>query len=981
MENMSSIFENKENTIQMVYGAYKKLKSYLYYDKTLVFAKKRLTIFESDREAFICTLEDIATNLSTGNTSYFLNLIKSVDFKVLPKKFKSSRQNDDIVIASADHSGNISRINFFIDMPVELFIIDFLWTILIGKIANDYPNILRYSGATAFKPSLYTFESDLYEGIDFVSNRAFKPYFNLYSSWRKGAFKRIEKIHSDSDSLLLCLDLKSFYYSVDFDFDQLVVLLNNDSRLSQFAILTNIIRQIYLAYTKLITKYKKGVRVQKDNTIFPIGITSAIILREIYLYDFDNRIVKSLYPVYYNRYVDDILIVLKTDGMSLMSSDEIVNKYFVDTGLVVKSGTTDLKFSNYNNIRIQKDKVNCFFFPKDQKNILFDIYSETIHMNSSEANLLPDTDVLSSSFTRTAYNIENLDISNKIRELGFLRNNNYNATRFVNSLLKLVKNTYVDKKEMNKYFEQIEEFYQGSQSVEYSNNWRSLFELYLLCNESKRARALYIKIGAEIKKLNFDSLEADEVFEKGKRKVLKRLIADMKEKLDIVVALTTALNYSFGKSQKRYLLAVQFRNSNMLNHTLVSYPLLNYSTVSDVSLTDTTVSKLFEKSPKAFEMDKFKLQWSPRFINAIEFYIADYLYSFNGKGYGENPCLIHNKFMEYNQLGGYAKADYLYEMANGQINCADIKVANNIPNNPKVALVNTKISVEDALNAIVNPKKCLTIEAKKRLFKNLNIAKEYGVNMLVFPEFYFPLSWLLDISMFALKNQITIITGLQYITVAGQAYNTVCNLVPTITGRSFANGFILFREKNFYAPDEIIRLSRTNHICKDHKFPFYYRVNNGKYRYSTVLCYEFTDITSRAAMKSKIEMLFVPQLNKDTNYFSAIVESTARDLHCFVVQANTSTYGDSRITAPYKTEFKNILQVKGGETDVVMIATLDITELVDKRSSYSLDISNVASICYSCKRPYVKTGYYKNCDICKNMLEKSRVKGTPPNFL
>ena len=64
-------------------------------------------------------------------------------------------------------------------------------------------------------------------------------------------------------------------------------------------------------------------------------------------------------------------------------------------------------------------------------------------------------------------------------------------------------------------------------------------------------------------------------------------------------------------------------------------------------------------------------------------------------------------------------------------------------------------------------------------------------------------------------------------------------------------------------------------------------------------------------MKSKIELLFVPQLNKDTNYFSAIVESTSRDLHCFVIQANTSAYGDSRITAPYKTEEKNILQIKG----------------------------------------------------------------------
>jgi hypothetical protein len=190
---------------------------------------------------------------------------------------------------------------------------------------------------------------------------------------------------------------------------------------------------------------------------------------------------------------------------------------------------------------------------------------------------------------------------------------------------------------MNEYFEQIEEFYQGSQSVEYSNNWRSLFELYLLCKENKRARDLYIKIGEEVKKLNFDLLESDEVLEKKKGTILRRLIADLKEKLDIVAALTTALDYSFGRSKKVRALAILFRNSNMLNHSIVAYPLLNYSSISDVSLTETSISKLFEKSPKAFELDKFKLKWSPRFINAVEFYIADYLHSFNGKGYGDNP--------------------------------------------------------------------------------------------------------------------------------------------------------------------------------------------------------------------------------------------------------------------------------------------------------------------------------------------------------
>lgn len=977
---MSSIFESRENAIAMVQGAYKKLKAYLYYDKTLVFAKKRIAILESDRANFIKVLENIAQNISNENDSFFDDLIAEVDFRVLPKKFKSSMPESNIVNAVVDHSCNISKINFFIDMPIELYIIDFLWTILVGKLITERPEILRYSGATAFKPSLYTSSQDLIEGIDFKSNRAFKPYFGLYTSWRNGAFKTIQKIHPDTDSLLLCLDLKSFYYTVDFNFNQLDELLDNDSRLEQFSFLTNIIKKIYHAYTLLIIKYKKGVKVQKNNCIFPIGITSAIVLREIYLYGFDRQIVDSLTPKYYKRYVDDILVVLETDNINEASSDDVINKYLINTGVVVKSGAQDLKFSGYSNIRIQKDKVNCFFFPENQKTILLDIYAETIHMNSSEANLLPDTEVLSSSFTNTAYNVQNLDITNKIRELGLLRNNNYNATRFVNALLRLVKNTHVSNDMMNQYFEQIEEFYQGSQSVEYSNSWRSLFEFYLLCGESVRARSLYVKIGEEIKKLNFELLDSGELLEKKKGIILKRLIIDLKEKLDIATALTTALNYSFGKNKRVRNLAVLFRESNMLNHSLISYPLLNYSSVSDISLTEINISKLFEKSPKVFELDKFKLQWSPRYISAVEFYIADYLHSFKGRGYGDNPNLIHKKYINYNQLGNYAEAGYIFKTTKGHPECADILLKDVGPSNPKVALVNTNISVDDAINTIIDPKKSLTLMAKVRLFKILNTAKEEKVNILVFPEYYFPLPWLLDISMFALKNHITIITGLQYITVEGQAYNTVCNFVPSVTDNYFVNGFMLFREKNFYAPDEIIELSKIKHICKNHDVPFYYRIGNGKYTHSTILCYEFTDITSRAAMKSKIELLFVPQLNKDTNYFSSIVESTARDLHCFVVQANTSAYGDSRVTAPYKTEAKNILQIKGGETDVVMIATLDIDELIDKRKDYTSEIERVASHCYKCKYFSTKIRPVEKCNKCNHKLSKGKIKGTPPDF-
>lgn len=971
---MDNIFANVINTEKMVKGAYKKLKSYLYYDKTLLFAKKNLALFESNRENFTNTLGTIAKSITNKNMNYFEQLISEINYSVFPKKFKSASADSDIINGTIDHSCNVSRINFFIDMPIELYIIDFLWTLLIGKIVNSQTNILLHASATAFKKSLYNNKEDLFEGIDFNSNRAFEPYYGLYTSWRNNAFETIQKNNTETDSLLLCLDLKSFYYSVDFDFEKLSALLNNDSRLTQFSFLTMLIQKIYVKYTNIIVKYKKGIKVQENNCIFPIGTISALILREIYLYSFDSKFVSALHPLYYKRYVDDILIVLKTDKANENNIDDIIYKYLINSNLVTKSGNSDLKFVDFINIHIQKDKINCFSFPKNKKAILLDIYADTINMNSSEANLLPDIDFLNSSFTNNAYNIENLDISNKIRELGFLRNNNYNATRFINSLLRLIKNTYISKDDMDKYFDQIEDFYNGSQSVEYSNNWRSIFELYLLCDERDRARNLYSRISNEIKKLNFDLLDKDELLEKGKKTILKKLLVSLKQKLEIVAALTTSLNYDFSRHTSIKNLAVHFRRSNLLNHTMVSYPLLNYS-CDELSLTEKDISKLYKMSPNAFELDKFKLMWSPRFINTIEFFIANFIYSLKKRGYGDNPKDIHKKFVYYNNLGDYAKDDYTYTPPSDKTGfIADIQISNSYAANPKIALVNTNISKDDVLNGIINLEKSLTIDSKMKIFKILNTAKEEKVDILVFPEFYFPLLWLSDIAIFALKNRITLITGMQYITIENQVYNTVCNFIPTILNKSFFNGFMLFREKNFYAPQEVIELSKIKCICMDKNIPLYFRVSNGYFAYSTILCYEFTDISSRAAMKSKIELLFVPQLNKDTNYFSAIVESTARDLHCFVIQANTSQYGDSRITAPYKSESKNILQIKGGETDVVMIATLNVDELKNKRKTYRNEITRVSQKCLYCKKKR------RNCNSCQNELQREKLKGTPPNF-
>ena len=110
--------------------------------------------------------------------------------------------------------------------------------------------------------------------------------------------------------------------------------------------------------------------------------------------------------------------------------------------------------------------------------------------------------------------------------------------------------------------------------------------------------------------------------------------------------------------------------------------------------------------------------------------------------------------------------------------------------NPKVALVNTKITEEDALETLNNPSVLLTIENRVKLFEILNEAKKRQVDLLVFPEFYLSIEWLMDISFFAVRNGISIVTGMQYLTYKDQAYNNVCTVIPIVTGwdGKFING-------------------------------------------------------------------------------------------------------------------------------------------------------------------------------------------------
>lgn len=103
-------------------------------------------------------------------------------------------------------------------------------------------------------------------------------------------------------------------------------------------------------------------------------------------------------------------------------------------------------------------------------------------------------------------------------------------------------------------------------------------------------------------------------------------------------------------------------------------------------------------------------------------------------------------------------------------------------------------------------------------------------------------------------------------------------------------------DKNDYSPIEFEELSKNGLYCQNRDIAEYQIFNWNGIRLSPMVCYELTDVMARALLKGKCDFIAATVFNPDTTYFSNIIDSTARDLHAFVIQSNTSYYGDSRVT-------------------------------------------------------------------------------------
>ena len=950
------MFSSRERNIEMLKGAYLKYKSYYYYNKNLLMMRKKVAKFEEDENVMEDAFNNLAFVLQNPKTKrareFVKDLLSRIDFIILPKKFENDqRANNRPVTNTIARDKKLKSVNFFIDAPIEIYILDTLWTIYLAKISHDNQN-LSYDvyGNTVN-------ESALFQGdqIVFGNRILFNRYFNKYCLWRNNAFGSLEKNYEKhKDSVLVSLDIKSFFYSTIIEFDKLDQLFGENYVFSKIEILSLIMEKVYDCYLDKISAFRIDIpKLKRHSYILPIGLFSSMLLGNIYLSNFDKEVRKLPNLKYYGRYVDDILFVFESNVLKETTNKDIIYDLFVKTNILVTEGI-EYKIKCRENLRIQSEKIKIIYIDHKESRALIDIYNDTIKIIPSQMDPLPDNGLNLSNFDEIVYTVENFTKEKKIRDIGHINVDSFKVGKYFSNLL--IKYSHMNilgknvTNEIEHHIMQINNFFAGSQGIEFYTNWLNYAYFLVLTQKNKQLKKFLTETRNRINGLKGTSL--DRKMYRKTASINKKVKEALLEHINISIYLAMVLDREMVERhfKSKQDIVMMYEHSNMFNHNLVAFPLANYlKYTKPVSYIKMDVKDL-GRIPKSIKRE-FKFVWSPRFIHYDELIMLRFYFYHRSVGkpnkYDYINGLMVEEFCYINHINYppfIINSNESVKFEDYTVNSISIPCKNrSIPKEINVAVGSVYLSVEKCIKGCGRWEN-ITLEDKNILDSILRetykcIGKK-EIMLLVLPELYFPIYWIGDLIRYAKRAQIAIVTGLQYmLDNSGKMRNYVLTLLPFKSGRKgYKNVYVHIREKNDYSPIEFEKLAKLGYKCKNTNVANYEIFKWNNVNLSSLVCYELTDIMARALIKGRCDIIAAPVFNPDTTYFSNIIDSTARDLHAFIIQANTSFYGDSRVTGPYDRDSKDIFKIKGGDNDHVVVGTIKFRKVKQFEEEYENEL-------------------------------------------
>lgn len=908
--------------------AYKKTKYTLLHDRSLVISRAILNFEKHFNKNIGKVLKRIQCVLNGDE-------IKRKEKSCLkyPKGIKrkqDAQKEDEIHFFSNSpqhHQENIETIEFreVINASLSMHIFSTLWVMQIGDYLDKKLSENVYCSRL--------FRKNEKKELDNFSPKLFKPYFNDYRNWRDQCFTKIRELHQITSVVAITLDISEFFQSTKLDFfleDSfyknlgLDLLFHEKPELRKF-------HEIFINCLK-----QKGDHLQ-------IGLTCAPILANSILHEWD-RLVEEIHPIYYGRYMDDILLVLPSfpnldSGTKIL--DFLLEKKILrlcDEVLGCENSNIALALNN-NNFVLKKTKQKFFYFDKNSDLSMLDAIEAEIDEISSEWNFIPDIASSSSSLYKKAIGLygDQNDFNNALRKIESSTLKRLGLSLLISNALAL--NEYVVPKNWINQRKKIYDLTMNHLLIpeNFFRNYDFVFRLFGLmissCDFDIAEKFLENMDNLINSWRPINSKDKQDFQKYHKNKMTEVLIASLnqrqsynKEKLEKLIK---HIDIKYTSKQ------IEKDNIRFFLHDLCLKPfasevlsiIRNKSECRTLHKCTVMVLDYFCKNFIEYDNHVFSpMLYLKKTFTPLE--ISELMQEkYNKKEDSEIAITKTMKILCNIKYKAQNKNQGVITVRNKKQEKLDIL---------KIAIANFKIpNIYWEQSIRNNPDRSL--KRYNQLEEIINNAIKVKPHYLVLPELAIPEDWAQKISKKLLENGISLITGIEYIHDGAKLYNPVkMFLISDDLDYPYMQAFR--QDKISPAHEEASSIQNTcGYTVEAHssyKEKSIYR--HGDFFFSVLICNELTDINNRACFRGDIDALFVIEWNKDIKSFNAYVESTALDIHCYVIQANNGYYGDSRIRAPYKEDYKrDIVRITGGANqDTLVVGEINIGELRKFQSNY-----------------------------------------------
>lgn len=618
----------------LIVKAYNLLKSEAYHETYNLYLKRRLVEYES--EVGISNLEVKLRSLDwllSDDPYKFDELLGKIDYKIIPKKFKNPFNEDDkscfISNESIFDSYVIEDVNWLIDCPIELHLIDTLWTMLVGPLLDEPLS------DSCFGNRIDESIKDLTPGGS--ATRLFKFFVTQYSQWRDGAFSAMDSVLKRDNVTVVSLDIKKCYYNIRPDWSKVKRCIAKSSYDDEMKILmkrlTKRIKVMCATYWEKVEELSSEfARSNYKSPALPIGLSSSRVLCNFHLSKHDDEILETLQPVYYGRYVDDVIIVLRTTDAFLRKvsngtesiAENLIYWYFLRTGILRKQdseskGNTEGTYSigNEREITVQQKKFCVFLVKKNQSKSVLDNMKRELLRNVSDLRIMP-TDIIPEKLDRAFFGASDIIKPTKFRDLFSKPNNTNLVLKELSKIMMLAKSSTISTKETRQMIKSIEALFQGLNLLSNQMLWEKISTLMVLTGRLDALLKLNESVKAVIQKISVDEGGHFECSDTAVSKITGGLIEYFRISSAMALALTK-VDEAGEEPELSYGLASLIRHACLMRSEHISYPLLEYSDYKGMLFCSLNKDSIF-----GYPLDNDKLKFSPRFIHMHEYLLAHY---------------------------------------------------------------------------------------------------------------------------------------------------------------------------------------------------------------------------------------------------------------------------------------------------------------------------------------------------------------------